>query len=136
MTDVERLAELLADHDGGQGWWAAHDEEERESHRRTAVDLLPVVDAITRQRAVDEQGALLAALRGERPFPRTELGDAINNLFGRAEAAEHALGVTRRAAEHALEVVRQERDALRAAIRWHTWAGQGHLAQLRKALGD
>lgn len=36
-----------------------------------------------------------AALKGERPFPRTEIGDAIHNLRGRAETAERALAALR-----------------------------------------
>lgn len=72
-----------------------------------------------------EQESILAALRGEGAFPRTELGDAINNLLGRAEAAEFAL-----------RTARQECRTLRAAIRRHIGSGHDQFRELRQALGE
>jgi hypothetical protein len=51
---------------------------------------LPIVQA-----KLAELDRIAAALRDEQPFPRTEVGDAIHNLRGRAETAEHALASLR-----------------------------------------
>jgi hypothetical protein len=84
MNDADvtaRLAETLANHDGGPDWWAVTDEEERASHRRTAAALLPVVRDIANQRAA-EVWALAASWVGP-PFEQ-EFRDRAAALRGNA----------------------------------------------------
>jgi hypothetical protein len=54
------------------------------------IAYLPIVQA-----KLTELDEIAAALRDEQPFPRTEVGDTIHNLRGRAETAELALASLR-----------------------------------------
>jgi hypothetical protein len=68
---------------------------------------LPAVQAL-----LQELADIKAAMADEGPFPRTDLGDDIHNLRGRAEAAEYALSVERAAANRrAAEVLRNAAES-------------------------
>jgi hypothetical protein len=56
-----------------------------------------IADLPTVRALLAELMAIGRALKDEEPFPRTEIGDAIHNLRGRAEAAERALAELRAA---------------------------------------